>query len=224
MVIIRKNFGLKVLSLALAILGWAYFRFATNPVIASRFDQQVSVPIVAQNLPIGFLAHFTEKEAVVTIASKRGEPAVKPDDVKAVIDLGNRGVGVYNVPVQIVAPNIEVKSLTPASVSLAIERLDDKQYPISLHYTGPGSTSVVVSDAALDPSKVTVHGPTSLLEQVTAVRVDVPLPSSPSGLDTMVRPSAVNSLGEEVSGLTLSPDLVRVQVHFVKGSGAVVKP
>ncbi len=66
--IIRKNFGLKVLSLALAIVGWAYFRFASNPVIAAHFDQQISVPIVAANLPVGYIAHFTEKDAVVTVA------------------------------------------------------------------------------------------------------------------------------------------------------------
>ncbi len=44
--IIRKNFGLKVLALTLAIVGWAYFRYATNPIVAAaRFDQQISVPI-----------------------------------------------------------------------------------------------------------------------------------------------------------------------------------
>ena len=62
MQIIRKNFGLKVLAIALAIVGWAYIRYATNPIVAAaRFDQQISVPITAVNLPVGYIAHFTEQ-------------------------------------------------------------------------------------------------------------------------------------------------------------------
>ncbi|HEY5339470.1 MAG TPA: hypothetical protein VIK27_00460, partial [Candidatus Aquilonibacter sp.] len=72
MQIIRKNFGLKLLSLVLAIVGWAYFRYAGNPVIAARFDQQLSVPIVVANLPVGYIAHYNDKEAIVTVAAHRG--------------------------------------------------------------------------------------------------------------------------------------------------------
>jgi hypothetical protein len=36
MQIIRKNFGLKLLSLAIAIAGWAYIRFAGSPAIAAH--------------------------------------------------------------------------------------------------------------------------------------------------------------------------------------------
>jgi hypothetical protein len=223
-VIIQKNFGLKILSLALAIVGWAYFRFAANPLIAARFDQQFSVPITAENLPMGYLAHFTEKEAVVSVATKRGEPPVNSQEVKAVLDLSNKGVGVYSVPVQLVAPNIVVQSLSPASVSLSIERIEERAYALSIHYSGNASGDIVVNDAQQQPTDVMVHGPTSLLSQVSAVVLDVPFAQSPSALDAMVRPVPVNSLGQEVTGLEVAPDLVRVRVHFVKGTGATKKP
>jgi YbbR domain-containing protein len=218
--IIRRNFGLKLLSVMLAVIGWAYFRFGSNPVIAARFDQQISVPIVAANLPQGYIAHFTDKEAVVTVATKRGEPPVKPDEIKAVLDLANRGAGIYNVPVQLVAPNIVVQSLSPASVSLTIEKIDQQNYPVSLHYVGQEANSIVVRDSRIMPVSVTVQGPTSLLTEIAAVRVDVPLPNAPKTFDEMVRPIAVNSLGQEILGVDVAPDLTRVQVHFVAGTGA----
>ena len=222
MQIIRKNFGLKVLSLAIAIVGWAYFRFAANPVIAARFDQQISVPIVAVNLPVGYIAHLTDKEAVVTVATRRGEAPIKPEEVKAVLDLTNKTSGVYNVPVELVAPHIVVQSLTPASVSLTIEKIEQRAYPLALHYVG-NAQSVVVGDARLTPEVTMVHGPTSLLSQVTSLRVDVPLLSVPQTYDAMVRPVPVNSLGQEIAGLEVAPDLVRVQIHFVAGTGAKTK-
>ncbi|HEX8805408.1 MAG TPA: CdaR family protein [Candidatus Aquilonibacter sp.] len=122
MQIIRKNFGLKVISLALAIIGWAYFRYSSNPVLAARFDQQYSIPIATSNLLDGYAAHFAEREAVITVVSHRGDPAVNPADIKAQLDLAGRGPGTYAVPVELMAPNVVVQSLTPATVSVTIEK------------------------------------------------------------------------------------------------------
>jgi YbbR domain-containing protein len=223
-VIIRKNFGLKVLSLVLAITGWAYFRFASNPVVAAHFNQQISVPVVAANLPVGYIAHFTDKEAVVTVDAKRGEAPVKPEEIKAVLDLSNKAPGVYNVPIALVAPHIVVQSLTPASVSLTIEKIDERSYPLAFHYVGNSQNAIVVGDSHLTPASVLVHGPTGLLSQVASIHVDVPLPPSPQTYDAMVRPVPVNSLGQEIGGLEVAPDLVRVQIQFVAGTGAKTKP
>lgn len=122
MQIIRKNFGLKVISLALAIIGWAYFRYASNPVLAARFDQQFSIPIATSDVLDGYAAHFAQREAVITVASHRGDPSVNPADIKAQLDLSGKGPGTYTVPVELIAPNIVVQSLSPASVSVTIER------------------------------------------------------------------------------------------------------
>lgn len=219
MQIIRKNFGLKLLSVALAIVGWAYFRFATNPIVAAaRFDQQLAVPINAVNLPVGYVAHYTEREAVVAVETHRGEAAIKPDEIRAVLDLSNKGAGVYNVPVTLVAPDVAVQSLSPASVTLSIEKIEQRSFPVDVHYSGENA-GVVVADSSVRPNEVTVEGPTSLLSQVTAVHVGVVLPGQVKSFDEMVRPTAVNSLGNELTGLVVAPDLVRVRLHIVAGSG-----
>ena len=219
MQIIRKNFGLKVLSLALAVIGWAYFRYAANPVLAARFDQQFSVPIVTANLPVGYIARFADKEAVVTVTSRRGEPEVKPDEIKAVLDLDGKAAGVYNVPVELVAPNVVVQSLSPASVSLTIEKIDRRSFPLAFHYLSSQQSSVVVENAQLMPPQVLVEGPQDALSQVSAIRVDVAMPQTPQSIDEMVRPVPVDANGAEVGELEVSPDLIRVRVDFVQGTG-----
>jgi hypothetical protein len=57
---LRKNFGLKLFSLTLAIGGWAYFRFLAAPSITAQFDERLAGPIgrggasVAQHVfPLG---------------------------------------------------------------------------------------------------------------------------------------------------------------------------
>ena len=215
---IRRNFGLKALSVLLAIIGWAYFRFASNPLLAARFDQQISVPISAVNVPSGYIARFADKVAVVTIEPERGQPPVKPDEVKAVIDLSSRTAGVYNVPVQIVSPNIAVQSLSPASVTLTIEKIDQKTFPVAMYYGTQGN--VVVSHFTVTPSSVTVRGPDSELSQVATVRINMPLSSSAPSFDEMIRPMAVNSNGDEIRDVQVAPNLVRVQAKLLPASGS----
>jgi YbbR domain-containing protein len=218
MQIVRHNFGLKVLAIALAVTGWAYFRFASNPLLAARFDQQLSVPITPINLPVGYIAHFTDKEAVVTIESHRGEPTVKPDQIRAVLDLSNKVTGAYNLPVQLVAPNVVVHSLAPASVTLTVEKIDQKNFPLDVHYVGQQNALVVSGAVQTVPSQASVRGASSALAQVTAVRLDVPLPDEPLRFDEMLRPVAINALGAEVTGVQVSPDLIRVEAQFVSSA------
>ena len=216
--IFKNNFSLKALSLVLALAGWGYFRFASSPVIAAR-SEQLSIPITTTHLALGYMARFAEKQAVVTIASpKRGSPPIRPDDVKAVLDLNGLSAGVYNVPIRLVAPSAAIQSLSPASVTLAIERMAQKSFPLAIYYSGNRPHAVVANDTKILPTQAIVRGASDDLSRVAAIRADVPLPTVPELFDAMVRPVAVDSLGTEVAGVQVSPNLVRVRVHFTAGA------
>lgn len=217
---VERNFSLKLLALGLAIVGWAYFRFANNPLAGTAAGyQQLSVPITAVNLPLGYVARFADHQAVVTVATKGGEPAVNPEEIKAVLDLSNRGTGIYNVPVQLVAPDVVVQSLSPASITLTVEPIEQRPFPVTLHYGGTRTGGMVVANARVEPQTAVVRAAASVLGQVSAVQAEVTLPSTPGDVDQMVRAVAVNSAGNEVSGLSVAPNLVRVEIHSVAATG-----
>ena len=218
---VRNNFGLKLLAVALALVGWAYFRFASNPfVAAAQFNQQLAVAITAVNLSPGYVAHFADHDAVLMVAAKRGQPAIKPEEVKAVLDLSGKGPGIYNVPVQLVAPDVVVQSLSPASVTLTVERIQQRAFSLGIRYVGTQNSGTVVSQVRVDPSSAMVRAPTSLLAQVASVVVNLALPSEAKTLDEMVRPVPLSAGGQEVAGLSVTPNLVRVQMRVVAGSTA----
>jgi len=215
---LRNNLGLKVLSLAIAVAGWAYLRLTPNPVIAARFVQQISVPIVTTGLRADEIARLGERQALVAIDVPHGGAAIRPETVRAVLSLEGRGPGVYNVPVEVIAPKLVIKSLSPASVTLAIERIEERSLPVALHYVG--AKNVVVQSAAVGPSRATLRGATSDLQRVTGVQVDVTLPNEPSALDVMLRPVAIDARGAEIAGLSVSPNLVRVRARFAAAQRA----
>ncbi len=218
--IVRRNFPLKAFAFVLAVVAWAYFRFSASPGITARFDQQLSVPIVVTGLRPGFVAHYTDKFAVVTIDATRNATPIKPDQVEAVLNLAaNPDPGVFNVPVQIIAPNLEIQSLAPASVTLSLDRLAERTVPIAIVYAGDGK-NIVVDAAAINPSLVTIRGIATDLAKVQAVRVQIGLPNKPTIVDAMIRPQAINAAGEDVGTVEVSPNLVRVRARFVPSTGS----
>lgn len=212
---IRNNLGLKLLSLAIAITGWAYLRLTPNPVIAAKFVQNFSVPLETTGLPPDEIARITDKQAVVAVEVPRGGAAIKPDMVHAVLNLEGHGAGVYNVPVEVIAPKLEIRSLSPASETLSIERIESRFVPIALHYFGGLRRNLVVGNIDVLPSFATLRAPTGQLGQVASVQVNIPFPSAPTTVDEMVRPFAADQHGTELPGVAVTPNLVRVRVHFI---------
>jgi YbbR domain-containing protein len=213
--LLKNNFGLKVLSVFLALTAWGYFHLAAAPGTTAKFDQTLAVPIVVTGLKTGYQARFAEKVATVVIEVPRNGQAVKSDQVQAVLDVSELAdPGFHEVPVKIVSPDVSIKSLSPASVTLQLDRLAEHIVPISIDYVGD-RRGIVVDTAQVTPSTTTLRGVASDLSHVTGVRVEIALPPKPQQFDAMVRPTPVGAHGEEISNVQISPNLVRVRAHFV---------
>jgi hypothetical protein len=211
---IRRNFGLKVLALGLAVTAWAYFHFSAAPSITAHFDQQLSVPIVVSGLRPGLVASYDDRTAIVTVEVPRNGPPIRPDQVQAVLDLNDKpDPGIMNLPVTIVAPDVVIKSLSPGSVTLSVDRLETRTIPVSIAYAG-GNGSLVVESSTVDPSVTTVRGIANDLAKVEAVKIEIPLGTKPGSFDAMVRPVAADAHGNEVANTQVSPNLVRVRARF----------
>ena len=217
---IKRNFGLKVLALGLAVTAWAYFHFSAASSITAHFDQQLSVPIVVSGLRPGLVASYDERTAMVTVEVPRNGPPIKPDQVQAVLDLNERPEpGIMNLPVKIVAPDLVIKSLSPASVTLSVDRLETRTVPVSISYAG-GNGSLVVESSTVNPSVTTVRGIANDLAKVDVVKIEIPLGSKPGSFDAMVRPIAADAHGNEVQNTQVSPNLVRVQARFAPSTNS----
>jgi hypothetical protein len=212
---LKNNFGLKILSLGLAVVAWAYFHLAAAPGTIARFDQTLSVPIVVSGLRPGLEARYADKVATVVVEVPRNGTPVKSDQVQAVLDVADlTEPGYHNVPVKIVAPDVAIRSLSPASVTLSLDRVEDRTVPVSLDYLG-GRRGVVVESAQVTPSATTIHGVATDLAKVATVRVDIPLPDTPESQDEMIQPIPRDASGAEVANVEVSPNLVRVHVRFI---------
>jgi hypothetical protein len=224
--LIRRNLGLKLLAVALAITAWAYFHFSAAASITAHFDEQLSVPIVVTGLQPGFATQYNDRVALVTVESPRNGPPAKADQIEAVIDLAGRTTpGIVNVPLKIVAPDLVIKSFAPASVTLVFDRVETRNVPVSIDFTGANGALVVVS-SRVDPRTATIRGIATDLAKVAAITIDIPLSGSkPGELDAMIRPIAADAHGVAVAGVETSPNLIRVRARFAAATNSAgVRP
>jgi hypothetical protein len=211
---LRNNLGLKAISLLLAVSAWAYLRFANNPIITAHFEQQLVVPVTTVGLGPDLFARFGDHQAIVGVVVPR-DGAVRPEMLRAVLDLEGKGPGIYNVPLQVIAPKLEIHSLTPATITLGIERIEAQRFPVTIRYTGDAH-GLVVDGTSVTPAAVVLHGATSDLARISSVRVEFPIGPAQSHLDEMLRPQPVDAQGAEVGAVDLSPNLVRVRAVFTQ--------
>lgn len=210
-----------MLAVAVAVTAWAYFHFSAAPGVTAHFDQQLTVPIVVTGLPPGFAAEYADHTAIVTIEAPRSGGPIKPDQIEAVVDVSDRSLpGIVNLPVKLVAPELVVKSLAPASVTVAIDRLAARSVPVSIDYTG-GDGHLVVVSSTVSPAATTVRGTSGALAKIAGLRVEVPLAGSkPGELDEMVRPVPQDAGGGTVAGVDVSPNLVRLRARFAAATNS----
>lgn len=218
--LLKNNFGLKFLAVCLAVAAWGYFHLAAAPGTTAKFDQTLAVPIVVTGLKTGYQARYADKIATVVIEVPRNGTAVKPDQVQAVLDVGDlTDPGFHNVPVKIVSPDVAIRSLSPASVTLSLDRLEERVVPVSVDYVGD-RRSIVVDAPVVTPSSTTIRGVGTDLSRVTGVRVEIPIPSKPQLFDSMIRPTPSGAGGEEIANVQVSPNLVHVRANFTAATRA----
>jgi hypothetical protein len=216
--VLRNNFGLKVLAVGLAVTAWGYFHLAAAPGTTARFDQTLLAPIVVSGLKPGYQARYKEKVATVVVEVPRNGPELKPDQVQVVLDVSDiANPGPHNVQLKLVSPDVAIKSLSPASINVTLDRLEERMMRVSVHYSGD-RRGIVVESTQVDPPATTVRGAASEVASVSAVRVEIEIPSKQGGLDKMIRPTPIDAAGVELPNVQVSPNLVRVRGKFIPSS------
>lgn len=210
------NWPLKLMAIALATLLYAGLVLSQN-----AQSRDVSVPIEAANqqvdtILVGSLGEVTEiryfvaDQANVTVASSNFTARVDLTQVKP----GPQAQSV-RVVVESADPRIQVISVTPAFVSVKLERVVTKVVPVVvLPGTVPEGLDVQPPRPAF--SEATVRGAQSDIARVAAVRATIPIDASGIDIDRDFTLSPVDDLGEPVRSVEVEPASVHVTMVIIK--------
>jgi YbbR domain-containing protein len=162
-----QHFGLKILSLGLAIMLWV--------VIAGEetVERGLRVPLEFQQFPAG-LELQTEAPSLVDVRVRGASGTLSrmgPGDIVAVLDLRSARPGqrLYQLtPEQVRVPfGVQVVQVTPPTVALVFEQSASKLVPVTPAIEGNPAPGFVIGKPSTQPATVEVIGPQSAVERVT---------------------------------------------------------
>ena len=156
-----RNFGLKVLALAIASLLW--FTMAGEHVV----ERIVRVPLEMQNRPeqLELVGNPPDQVEVRLRGSSGLLSRLQPGDIVAILDLeaARPGSRLFHLRTdQIRSPfGITVSQVIPQTVSLAFEIGEARGVPIRAQVEGEPAPGYTVGRVTVSPSSVEVVGPSS---------------------------------------------------------------
>lgn len=163
------NFGLKVLSLATALLLWI--------VVAGEetVERGLRVPLELQQLPTGIELNGDVPSTVdVRVRGGSGTLSrVLAGDVVAVLDLRTARVGRRVFPLtsdQVRVPfGVDVVQITPSAIAMEFELSATRQLPVAPAVDGRPAPGYIIGTKTADPPTVEVIGPESAVKRASEV-------------------------------------------------------
>jgi YbbR domain-containing protein len=204
------HFGLKLLSVGLAVLLW----MAVSG--EQTVERGLRVSLELQQFPPGLEIQGEPPSTVdVRVRGASGTLGrVSPGDIVAVLDLRAARVGrrlFHLTPEQVRAPfGVEVVQVTPPTVALLFENSATRRVPVVPAVDGKPAPGYVAGKASADPPTVEVVGPESAIERVTEALTE---PVSVAGARERVRETVTVGLLDPALRLkTTRAAMVTVQV------------
>lgn len=174
---ITENMGLKVISLALAIVLWLY-------VTAQQLEVQTfKVPIELVNIPDGLvLTGKTFEDADVSIKGARIDLLKLRlfGKLKAVVDCSDAKVGRVNMhlsPAALTLPeDFDIRNVSidnPRIIVLEFEKLVTKSVPVKIAYRGQVPKDIIIrGKPIIVPEKVEIRGPKRVVSSISVVSTE----------------------------------------------------
>lgn len=205
-----RHIGLKLLSVAIAVLLWMV---VSGEEIVER---GLRVPLELQQIPAG-LELMGDVPATVDVRVRGASGTlsrVGAGDVVAVLDIHGAQAGRRLFPLtpdQVKTPfGVEVVQVTPSAIAMAFEASASRQVPVVPAVDGRPAPGYVVGARSADPQSVDVIGPESAVKRVTEVLTE---PVSVAGARDQVRQSVILGLDDPALRLkTARSAMVTVQI------------
>lgn len=219
-----RNFGLKLLAVAVALLLW--LSIAGEETV----ERGLRVPLELQQMPPGL--EWTSDVPTTVDVRVRGATGtlsrVSPGDVVAVLDLRSARAGRRLFPLtpdQVRAPfGVSVAQISPSAVAIVFEPTAVAKVPVVPAVDGLPAAGFMVGAKRADPPSVDVVGPESAVKRATEAVTE---PVSVAGAHEEVRQTAIVGLLDptlrlkSVRSATVTVQIVAAPLERVLRSRAV---
>jgi len=174
-----RNPGYKLLSLAIAVVAWLYVQ--GGQVVEAKVRARVEWPHLESLLPVQPLP----ASVTLTVGGPRNATRhAQQDDVTIPVDLSGATAGQVtldfsSLPIHGLPANVQVLKVDPPTIRFTLDEVAAKKVRVTPKLVGDPADGYQVVAADMTPPVVSIRGPRSVLEKVSAVPT---LPVDVSGM------------------------------------------
>lgn len=220
---LARNLPTFFLASILALAVWVTAVTAADPDVTQSYPTPISIEFVGQD-PGLIMTGTVPQQVQVTLRAPRSiwnQFTSGEASIRAVADLTGLGSGTHavEVQVQIATRLVRIISVTPQTLKLSLEPLVTQTLPIELTLTGEPAIGYKIGAIVLDPAEAVISGPESIVTQAKHVQAVLDVTNARQSIETTRPISVITESGAALSGITLHPDSVKVDLPLAQQGG-----
>ena len=222
--ILMKNFGLKLISLLLAIISWVVIINIQDPVEKEKFTD-IPVQIINEEM-------VQEKDKIpVTIEGDKIDVVVEgrrsildnlsEEDFLAIADFSKISF-MDAVPIEVSLPQYSEEEVSVIRgndhvLKLILDDYVTKSFNFEIHMQGEAEEGYIAGDAIVSPNVIQISGAATVISKIKEVVLDIVLKEDYSDFAVEAKPQVYDMNGDLIdnSKLELSVDKVTVNVPIL---------
>lgn len=218
-----RNLSALALALVLAIAVWISAVTGADPDEVRIYPQPIPLEIVGQDPGLVIIGQVPANINLTLRAPRSVWDKLTTTDnpIRVVIDLAGLSAGEHTIEVQVqprVGP-VQVISISPQTVTLELQTLATKTFPINLAIRGEVAVGFQADAAEMSATEVTLSGPAPLIAQVKRVQADLSISGLRQDAQTTLPVHVLDASGAPIEGLTVSPENLQVRVPITQQGG-----
>lgn len=211
---VRRNFGLAVLSIALAFGIWVLITDTEQSTKTGWFAGEISVQAVS--VPEGLTLAAPLPDVTVRVEAPEDVFSnLAVEDFRATINLAGAAVGVTDVEVRVQVlseADAKVVQVEPATLSVELKPVVSQLVPVVADVVGSPPIGYEAQPPVISPEQVLVSGPEDLVKLVKSAVATVNLSGAVGGVRQSYSLVARDDRGFIVAGVSLEPSSAAVEI------------
>ncbi|MFZ6019483.1 MAG: YbbR-like domain-containing protein [Chloroflexota bacterium] len=207
----------------LALAVWISAVSSSDPLSERTYPNPLPIEIIGQDPGLVITSSIPSSVTVVLSAPQSiwNQLNTETGAVRAFLDLSGLEAGSHSVPVRVQISVRPVRKIaqSPQSITVTLERLASKEFPIRVVTRGSPAVGYTADSPTLSQTTVTISGPESQVNRVAEVQAIIDLSQATETINRTVNLVAVDANDNPINGLSLLPDRVTVRQNISQRFG-----
>lgn len=205
--LVAHNFGLKLLSLLVAVLLWNFVITSNSSITRTKTVTDLTGYVSNQGIlssayGLALLEDPTLQLSDISVmveVSQSEFANVSADNVQVTLDLSNaRRAGVQEIPLKATTSYGRVVRIMPSTVTVSLETLDSRVIPVNARMAGKQDKDRWYRVNRINPQSLTIKGPASVVQSIASAYVDIDVTGARSSFTAAERYMLMDSEGNEI--------------------------